>query len=423
MISRNITVGTLIILMAVFPSNIYLPLLIIFLIYLVARNKGFISGKVWIIASPLILMTISGIFFANTDSSYDLFKDIWYLGKVFVVVITGFMIGCTTQFDYKWLRTTAVLASLAACHSLLPLASGGDLGLGVLNVGVLGVVLFVPFYLSGSSPRTSSEWRWVRPLVASPVLLTVVLSFSRTAAVTLVLAWLGARGIFQSKVKLTIASLVLAMIALIAIPALPAYDTSNITFLGKVRNSLDEIMYVEGSNMAEITANWRGFEAFMAYQQWQSGSVGEQIFGQGLGTPIDIEMYYPLGDEPIRYLPILHNGYYMVLVKYGVLGLFLYIIFMSSPFWIRHNECDPSSAFAKRLGVTASVVMFFTTISITGPFNISAMDGVTLLMGWSIGLQAQRTGGGRFVLRDPLTTTAFVPAPPHLHTRLEAPKG
>jgi hypothetical protein len=145
---------------------------------------------------------------------------------------------------------------------------------------------------------------------------------------------------------------------------------------------------VRDDDVLAITTNSRGFEAFKAFEMWLSGSVGEKILGHGLGTPLDIGFYFDLGtDYSARYLPILHNAYFSVPVKFGVLSVGL---FMTKPFRLSPIRNDPDSVFAACLGTTTAVTLLILTLTISGPLNRSVVDSITLLWGVAVGMQLQR---------------------------------
>ena len=390
---KRSVVGILLLLFALLPSNLYMPITALLLVFVIGGQGGLFPKSIARALLPLLLMGGASLGYSiNNQPMYEALKDVWYLSKFVILVLLGFLIGSRIPFCTRKMRSTMLLAGLAAIPGLYAVASSGSVSLSSLRVVVMGAIILCPFYLQGTvlSSRDPLLFRW---LVVSPLLLTVVLSMSRTTILLFLVAWIGSRGVFQSKGKMAIALVTLTPLVFIIIGMLPEYDVRNVTFLGKVSNSLNELSFVRENDETEITANWRGFEAFRAYTQWKDGSLGQMIFGQGFGTMVDIGFYYPLfGDNapPIRFLPILHNGYAMILVKYGAFGLVMFFVFFGEPLFSNYNPHDPVSVFAKRLSSTAAISLLVTMPLITGPFNLSQMDGVTLLMGWAMGLQAQR---------------------------------
>lgn len=386
-------VGGLFFLFGLLPSSYYTPIAVILAAFLIANRGGQLPTGISRPIIPLFLMGAGGAAYGLINQqTYDVVKDVWYLGKLIIVFVLGYLLGNRNNFETNWLRTTMAIAALATIPGLISLGLDRYASLSQLAVVTMGAIILVPFYWQRTALR-SREPLLLRWLVVSPFLLVAALSLSRTTLLLFFVSFLGARGVFQSKGKMTSALVTLALLISIVLNMLPEYDINNITFWGKISNSLNELSFVRDDSQTEITANWRGFEAFRAFEQWRNGSLSQMVFGQGFGTSVDIGFYFPLlGDDvpPIRYLPILHNGYAMILVKYGVFGVLMFLVFCFIPLFSRYNQRDPVSVFAKRVASTASVSLILSMTVITGPFNLSQMDSVTLLMGWAMGLQARR---------------------------------
>lgn len=116
-----------------------------------------------------------------------------------------------------------------------------------------------------------------------------------------------------------------------------------ISFSGKLMGSFSEIGMNGFSDASDITKKYRGFEAFMTFQSFLSGSSNEQIFGQGFGALIDLKYEVFLGNQYFRFVPVLHNGFLYILIKIGIIGLFLYLIFYYFLFKNVARNFDPKN--------------------------------------------------------------------------------
>lgn len=390
---KRSAIGVLLLVFALIPSRFYFPVIVVISFFLIGRQQYVLPKGALIVISPLLLMGAAGAIYGIPDQSiYVALKDIWYLAKIIFLVILGYLIASLGPIDSRLVRNAVFFSSLAAIPNLYKLIASGAVSLSSFQVSVLGGIMLLPFYLQGALSKSLNFFSF-KLLVVLPLLLTVVLSLSRTTILLFIVAWFGARGVFLSKGKIAVSLTAAALLIISFFNMLPEYDINNVTFFGKLSNSVTELLFVTSNNETEITANWRGFEAYKAYTQWQEGSLGQIIFGQGFGTPVDISFYYPLfGDAapPIRFLPVLHNGYAMILVKYGIFGVLMFLIFVAMPFLHKHNSKDEISILATRLSTTCSISLIVAMPLVTGPFNLAIMDGITLLMGWSIGLQTER---------------------------------
>ena len=124
----------------------------------------------------------------------------------------------------------------------------------------------------------------------------------------------------------------LILLAVVTVTIIPK-DVLNF-FSGKVGESLNEL---DNSQIIDSTEsamnNWRAYEMQAAIKQWISSNFFEKIIGSGLGRGIHID-YIPYSWSEMvenNQIPLLHNGYYTVLIKIGILGvLALLTIFLSS---------------------------------------------------------------------------------------------
>jgi hypothetical protein len=387
--SRNHEVGFLILICSIFDSSQYYAIISIFFFYMLILRTGVFLKNSRDGLSSLLLMLATGLIFMSNNLLYEVGKDFWYITKVMLFAMAGLMIGFRLRPDTEWLRITAIYGAIAVIIAFMLYLYGGISGATTRFQPNLAAIIILIFYLRAISDKTL-KGRWVKWFLAICLSLLIIFSDSRVTLLVSIVAWIGAGSLFGNRLRMTLAALSLAPILFTAAQFLPEYDIQNITFLGKVKNSITEISFVDTNDYEFITANWRGFEAARAYDAWQQGSFAQKIFGQGLGSTIDIGFYYNLSEEySVRYLPILHNGYLMVLVKYGILGSVFFIAFMLSPFFLPGKLDDPRHKLEKRIGRVASVVLLATTVTIAGPLNLRELDGVVLIMGWAIGRQRQ----------------------------------
>ncbi|MDA3834317.1 MAG: hypothetical protein PF495_13105, partial [Spirochaetales bacterium] len=156
------------------------------------------------------------------------------------------------------------------------------------------------------------------------------------------------------------------------------------TFISKSLSSLSEIFISVYSSEQEINLHWRGYESYMGTQVYSSGNIFNLIAGRGLGYLTDIGFYIKLGDESHRYIPVFHNGYIYLLVKTGIAGLLLYLIFLFRI--IRFATAMDSgygiyATLASRIIVGLIIILILTTVFIAGLFNKSTLTPAIILIG------------------------------------------
>jgi hypothetical protein len=74
----------------------------------------------------------------------------------------------------------------------------------------------------------------------------------------------------------------------------------------------------------EFNDNYRSYENIMTIRQVTSEGWVSTVFGKGLGSKVDLRQEVYLGDMKLRFISILHNGFMIVFLKSGLLGLLVY---------------------------------------------------------------------------------------------------
>ena len=83
---------------------------------------------------------------------------------------------------------------------------------------------------------------------------------------------------------------------------------------------------IKRDDWKDFNDNYRSYENIMTVRQVTRDGIVPSLFGQGLGSKIDLKQKIMLGDMELRYISILHNGYMTVLLKSGFLGVFFLLI-------------------------------------------------------------------------------------------------
>lgn len=99
-------------------------------------------------------------------------------------------------------------------------------------------------------------------------------------------------------------------------------------FTNKLLYSIEEVSTEQEWSEYEINNSWRGFEIYQAKQQFIKGDFFQKIFGFGC-KGCWMGKYSKLVDpnSTSEYIPVLHNGYYGMLMYTGIIGLIIYVGF------------------------------------------------------------------------------------------------
>lgn len=362
------------------PSQQYSLLLVPWIGFMIVQRYGRLSSRVILPILPVLLLLIQGTLFGEFNDLGAMGKDGWYILKMLLVVQAGLILGYYSRSEKHWIQPVAWAAAIVASGQVYwaYVGSGAE---NMHHVSFISVFL-VPFVL-----KFYPGSRMVRVLLVLPALFTLSLVESRTSFIVLFIAYFGVRGIYLSKSKTTLTIIVIGAIVLVGYQMLPQYSIDNITFLGKLQNSIREMLFEEGLDERSMNANWRGFENFRAYLTWKNGSLAERLFGGGFGTYIDLGKFATLGDNyRIDKIPFAHNGYFSVLVKFGLVGLFSFLYFVLTPFFLKSGWNERQTKDTSAVAISASIVLVFTTFVISGPLNKESIDGISLIFGFSVGM-------------------------------------
>ena len=111
-------------------------------------------------------------------------------------------------------------------------------------------------------------------------------------------------------------------------------------FLYKIRNMPSEAFStkINRDDWKDFHDNYRSYENIRTVEQLAyNNSI---FFGEGTGSKVDLKQKVFLGDMYLRYISILHNGYMTVLLKAGLVGVFLYLFSIFYFFNKKNKEID-----------------------------------------------------------------------------------
>lgn len=207
---------------------------------------------------------------------------------------------------------------------------------------------------------------------------------ARTNFIQFVILIMAIKGLFVlNKKSLTIITAVIVL-------TISGYTA--IYYYNPVRNGkgIDEFLYkikmapseafstkINRDDWKQFHDNYRSYENIRTVQQLSHNST--LLFGEGMGSQVDLKQKVYLGDMEMRYISILHNGYMTVLLKTGLVGLFIYLysIFF---FFRRNTYTHPNLINIHDLFIGTGVFLIFSNWVFMGFYNL--IDTKTLLIGF-----------------------------------------
>ncbi|UIF90650.1 O-antigen ligase [Cupriavidus sp. UYPR2.512] len=362
----------------------------------IITNRGVSKGLIVAIA-PLIAILVIGLFRVEPNEAVTFWKDLWAFLRIPAAVVVGYALFSRISGGATELRTIIILPSLVYSYvqlskfivdpslitqtaaSIRSVAGNGDV---YLALGLIMSLVPVGVVRRGGIRRLS------RGLAAAVLFLAMMLSFSRaivlfSIAVAVFAFW---RKRYW-KYLIFVSPLVIA--GLFFLTSSLGESNSSFTegsFVEKLARASTEIAISDYDDQQNINLNWRGYESYMALKHFLDGNFANYAFGYGFGELVDVGIYMKLGGEDLRYVPYFHNGYLYLLIKTGIVGLLLYLIFIGGLFsrlgkaqrnWPREHPVHFFTGLAKG----ALIGTLFMTYIISGLFNKADGLAISLLLG------------------------------------------
>ena len=375
---HNISVPILMLLFAsgVFGVYVQWAFLILFVLWYIYTNNGRLIFKKEksqlilgaIIAIEIISCVISIFAEQKNVTFWEVSRDFIRNTMVGLICIIVVNIGMKYKFDSEVLYTTIYFFCAVFCGTkmllLLPnyITTSGNLfyfSENLIDQWIVSIGMLMTFY---KPPEVKKYYigRIFDRIAALIFIILVVLSFSRTVFLLLlcfVFPYLLKH--FSAIVKVLFAIIISAVVVGNIFPEVRD------DFLEKVQRSFIEISTKQEIwDSTAIVRNWRGYEVYCAEDQFNGYNTYEKLFGKGYGEAVDAKGYaYLVTSEDS--LPYLHNGYYTTLIKAGIIGVSLNILFWFVLYFEKKkgsNEYRRKLCLGVVLGMACSMVVIHGVI-------------------------------------------------------------
>lgn len=309
--------------------------------------------KLLLVLIAILLVSFFSSFF-NEYHIYNFFRDIAYLLKPIIGLVIGYNITKKVgkEIVYFLIKIGALIALihiliLLVCYTLFSIHDMNDMRKygGYFNdfeVYILILLLFKKqFDIVLSRQKTI--------LFIVLISISTFLYFARTNLIQLVILILAMKGYLKLTPKsikiLTIVGLLTIAGYCIIYYSYPQRNGKGLEgFFYKVKNAPIEAFKtkINENDWKEFNDNFRSFENIKTVKQVTASGWFTIIFGKGLGSTVDVgrEMWTNDGEQ-IRFEPTLHNAYMTMLLKSGLIGVFLMVLFIY--FLLKQEKSDIAS--------------------------------------------------------------------------------
>ena len=353
--------------------------------------------------APTLLFCL-GLHGIYSNSLYDVGKDLWYFSGSIVYISFGYLVFERLGSWQRLVQPLVVIGASSCLATIVGVVVNRDRLLATTTVenyrqiAGLGTLLFViptvllVFMRHAGLPTTGvTRMKIVRATTYILATMAALSTFSRTTMVCL------AAGLVctvnprftPKRVRNYTAFLLGAAVLLGLASSMLHSDKVSVlleSFVEKTANTSSEVNVHSYETYEDINLNWRGFEAARAAKTYAEFSNGEKLVGGGFGTMVDLGFAMKLGTtgESFEFVPLLHNGYMELLVKTGVLGLSLFILFCIQIAFMALQEFRQPGKCEKLNGLLllwTVVVLALTQEGFSGILNKSALAPNLFLLG------------------------------------------
>lgn len=218
------------------------------------------------------------------------------------------------------------------------------------------------------------------------IILTVSSFFylARTNFIQFVILFMALKGLLIINKR---AIIVLSLVLFLTISGYTAVYYYNPIRKGK---AIDEFLYkikmapseafstkINREDWKKFNDNYRSYENIRTIQQLSHNNA--ILFGEGIGSQVDLRQKVYLGDMQLRFISILHNGFMIVILKSGFLGLSIYL-FSIFYFFKKNKYSNETLQNINYLFVGTGVFLIVSNWVFLGFYNL--IDTKSLLIGF-----------------------------------------
>ena len=336
----------------------------------------------------LIIAFISSFRYKDTELYYA-FRDITYLSKP----IIGFLVGYQLfKYNHKFAMNMIVNAAvfIAICHIYTIFSAifihhartVADLRFysGYFSDYEIYAVLFLIFYKEFGLDYSKKKLYIYTAIVGFSALMYL----SRTNFLQIMILYLALKGLFTINRK---SNIIFSTIFITGIVAYSAIVNSNprrsaqgfegLLYKLKVAPLEPFKTQINRKDYKDFNDNYRSYENIQTIRQVSSDGTMAVLFGRGLGSKIDLKQYVYLGDMRLRFISILHNGFMIVFLKSGLVGIFVYL-YTIIYFFINRKSNIPQVRMINLLFIGTGIFLFISNWVFLGFYNLTETKSILI---------------------------------------------
>ncbi len=361
------------------------------LITLQNRYSITICNHILIYSLILIIALISSI--GNRFQMYFYLKDITYMAKPIMGLLIGYQLfkGNKSRSFSTLIYIGLLIAIIHIILVIIAFISGNAATVAILrehcgyfNDFEVYTLVFLLFHKK-FNVEISKQRLYLY------VIIMIISSFfylARTNFIQFIILMVALKGYFTitiKSIKVVISVLIATVIGYTIIYNLnPKRDGSGIEqFLYKIKNAPIEPFKtkIDVANWKDINDNYRSYENILTIRQVTEKGPRTIILGEGIGSTVDLKQKMWLQSSFMRYIPFLHNSYMTALLKSGIMGVFLLLLYIY--FLLKNQKSDiPLVQNINMLFIGTGIFLIISNWVFLGMYNTS--DNKSILVGFLI---------------------------------------
>ncbi len=354
----------------------------------IARNYSISLLKLLV---PYILILLLAVFVGLNyeHTTYFMIRDIAYLSKPILGFLLGYQL-CNKNFKYALELLVKTGFIITICHILILISAVlihrattvADLRFysGYFSDYEIYIFVILLFHKRFELNYTRKKF----------LILSIVIGFSafmylaRTNFIQFLILFLALKGFFVINKQSIV---VISSILLVSIVGYTAIYNSNPRrsadgvegFMYKIKVAPMEAFKtkINRRDWVEFNDNYRSYENIITIRTVTKDGIWPTLFGKGIGSQIDLKQDVWLGDMYLRHISILHNGFMIVFLKTGLLGILMYLFTITYFFKPVNSEVELVKQI-NLLFLGTGIFLFVSNWVFLGFYNLTESKSVLI---------------------------------------------
>lgn len=278
-----------------------------------------------------------GIIFISNNSAWSFARDLFYHMNPLLFTLFAYTTFVNQVSKEDFIKTIisvgAVLSIITLLSFIVYSLKNGFTDVNIIrkNVSKGESVVYLAFFLGLCFQKQSK----LNSFCMIINLMSIIIMFSRTYFIMLALLFLFRiiyfvvyeRSLTPRQLHMTLLAISITILVFFAIGKFVP------SFYDKLFNSFSEVRTNNDWNdWATITKKWRGYEIYKAMQTYSDYDFVKKLFGSGFGYSMPLGVSINLGGDFLDEIPILHNGYFGAIIKCGLIGFMIYLLYFINCF-------------------------------------------------------------------------------------------